>query len=544
MANLQDTAGDIMLMEPDRFCSGTVALIDSLPPELLACIFEMAQIMSLSSGGLARLRRFPFIVSQVSRFWRHVALGCGMLWCDVDISPPWTRLDGLVFYLERSKSCLIDLTLIIPSSQNDLDVSNVDDLLSILNLQYHRCRTINISGTLHKIAPAVMKILTSMHLGQYPNMERIVVEGSDRDSGLDVGHPDSQIFISGAPKLADVRLGGIGLLYFQPPLGTVTELHLAREKRSISFNDFSRMLKACSALKTLAIYDDLVSDWPTPLQVHNVPSLRHLHIYGNMLSVSQLLLSVSAPDLEALSIAPVVASDLKLMCAEGKRNNKPWFPVLRSLTLAPPHPSAMKAVSVASECFPTTQLLILPNFYSESLVETFGLKANSLDGTHWPHLDGLAIREIQEKNEAAVYSLIESRRVAGDPLNKIYLDAVSIKRMTRLKWLEDQMLVVEADPWGQQQSNALHAYDRDRFYGESKRVILFFSSHSKGISSLHRNPLKLHSICHKRRRAGPHLILIYRVTACEPLQHRHINVVQSLPHLKVTKSPNARNISK
>lgn len=462
MVNLQDNVGDNM--EPDRVYSGTVTSIDSLPPELLACIFEMAQMMSLPSGGLARFRRFPFIVSQVSRFWRHVTLGCAVLWCNVDISPPWTRLAGLVFYLERSKSCLIDLTLTIPSSQDDLDVLNVDDLLSIVNLQYHRCRTINISGTVHKIAPAVMKILTSMHLGQYPNMERIVVEGSERDSGLDMSHPHSQIFISGAPKLADVRLGGIGLLYFQPPLGTVTELHLAREKRSISFSDFSRMLKACRTLTTLAIYDDLVSDWPTPLQVHNVPSLRHLHIYGNMLSVSQLLLSVSAPDLEALSIAPVVASDLKLMCAEGKRDNKPWFPVLRSLTLAPPHPDAMKAISVASECFPTTQLLILPNFYPEFLVETLGPKSNGLDGTHWPHLDGLAIREIQEKNEAAVYSLIESRRATGDPLNKIYLDVVSIKRMTRLKWLEDQMLVVEADPWGRRQSNALHAYDRDRFY--------------------------------------------------------------------------------
>ena len=82
----------------------------------------------------------------------------------------------------------------------------------------------------------------------------------------------------------------------------------------------------------------------------------------------------------------------------------------------------------------------------------------------WPELDGLAVRDIDD--QGVLYEFIQDRQRLGVPLRGLYLDPLSMSRMTRIDWLKDQLsVVVEADPWKIQFQNAFYCNEEDRFLG-------------------------------------------------------------------------------
>jgi len=445
---------------PDSSDGQKATLADELPPEILVYIFEMAQNTFLPSEE-DLLWRFPLVLGMVSQYWRQVAYGAPMLWSNVNISHD-RDLDGLQVYLGRSKDVPIDLHATYDGTYapGERDVSM---LIGILRLHYPRCRSIRLSSeTPDKITAEVMSILGSMCEGRYPMLQRFHVEGFDTGEGS-----EPRAIVADALNLTNVRLRGLGLTYCRPPLTAATELHLAISTGTIPYAYFYGMLGSCQSLITLCVYDDLVFGWPTNLRtVHDMPSLRYLRIFGNMLGVSQLLLSISAPCLEELTIAPVVMSDLDIL-HEGASRNAPRFPALKSLTLAPAHADAMEStLSLANTCFPGIKLLILPNYYKVSFIESF--KTGELNPSEqlWPELDGLAVRDIDERQDQVVlYEFIKFRQSLGVPLRTLYLDSSSIPRMTRMDWLKDRLSVVEADPWKIQCQNAFYCNEEDRFLG-------------------------------------------------------------------------------
>ena len=113
--------------------------------------------------------------------------------------------------------------------------------------------------------------------------------------------------VADAVNLTSVRLRGLGLSYCRPPLTAVTQLHLAASNCPILYTDFSKMLRSCRSLVTLCVYENFDRGWPTDFHdTYDMPFLRYLRIFGGMLEVSDFLLSMSAPDLEELTIAPIV----------------------------------------------------------------------------------------------------------------------------------------------------------------------------------------------------------------------------------------------
>ena len=48
------------------------------------------------------------------------------------------------------------------------------------------------------------------------------------------------------------------------------------------------------------------------------------------------------------------------------------------------------------------------------------------------------------------YEFVQFCQSLGAPLRSLYLDPLSMSRMTRMEWLKDQLSVVEADPWEKQ----------------------------------------------------------------------------------------------
>ena len=430
-----------------------VSLANELPAELLVDIFEMAQNMFVPLEKDLSWR-FPLVLGEVSRYWRQVAYGAPTLWSNVDIS---LRRDlcGLQVYLGRSKDFPIDLDITFTLTVSQRCVST---LIGILQPHYRRCRSIRVkSESYYEFTTEISSILDSMCKGHYPMLQHICVEGFDSEEGFDISRVVQPFaVVADAVNLTSVHLRGLGLSYCRPPLTAVTQLHLAVSNHPILYTDFSKMLRSCRSLVTLCVYDDFVLEWPTDLNdIHDMPFLRHIRIFGNMLEVSDFLLSISAPDLERLTIAPIVLGDLTKLSRE--TSNAPRFPALKSLTLTPAHGVSM-IIALANACFPGIKLLILPNFNKLSFVGSFKTTDSR---PFWPELDGLAVRHVDDRG--ALYEFVQDRHRLGVPLRSLYLDPLSISRMTRMDWLKDQLSVVEADLWKTQCDESFYRDEETRF---------------------------------------------------------------------------------
>ena len=426
---------------------GQKALANELPAELLVHIFEMAQNM-FSPLQQHLSWRFPLVLGKVSRYWRQVAYGAPTLWSKVDVSL-CRDLGGLQIYLGKSKDSPIDLNITFTPTLSQRDTST---LIGILQPHYRRCRSITVKSDIsYESTTQISSILGSMCKGHYPMLQHIYVDGMEIDM-------DGPLFaiVADAVNLTSVRLRGLGLIYCRPPLTAVTELHLAVLTQPMLYLDFSKMLRSCRSLVTLCVYDDFVRGWPAGLHdTYDMPFLRDLRIFGGMLEVSDFLLSISAPDLEGLTIAPIVLGDLTRLRRE--ISNAPRFPALKSLTLAPAH-GKLATVADANACFPSIKLLILPNYnkLSDRSFETTDSRP------FWPELDGLAVRDIDEPD--LLYEFVRYRQGLGVPLRSLYLDPLSMSRMTRIEWLKDQLSLVEADPWKIQRE--------DSFYRDGETLFL------------------------------------------------------------------------
>jgi hypothetical protein len=193
-----------------------------------------------------------------------------------------------------------------------------------------------------------------------------------------------------------------------------------------------------------------------------MPRLRHLRIFGSMSGVSELLLLISAPDLEELTIAPITRHGLSKFFRENPNN--PKFPTLKSLTLAPLHASAnWLALILASACFPGIGSLILPN--KQLLRASFFTEDGA---SRWSRLHCLAVRDIGGgHDESMLCDFVKYRQRLGTPLRTLYMDSLSVSRMTRMDWLKDQLTVVEADPWKIQCRDGFYSGEEHWFTGGS-----------------------------------------------------------------------------
>ncbi|EDR10539.1 uncharacterized protein LACBIDRAFT_325236 [Laccaria bicolor S238N-H82] len=391
-------------------------------------------------------RRFPFVLGKVSRYWRQVTYGVATLWSNVDVTTIDEDLDSLQFYLGRSKDSPIDLKItILPT------LSPISPLIGILQPHYRRCRSIRVTSQLfHAFPGLVLKLLVSMCQGHYAMLQHICVEGEDVRL-----RPEPWAIVADAVNLTSVRLRGLGLKYCRPPLTAVTQLHMAASDHQIlEYTDFSKMLQSCRSLVTLCVYDDFILKWPTdPHDTYDMPFLRYVRIFGDFSGVSQLLLSISAPDLEELTIASIVLGDLTKLRRETR--NAPRFPALKSFTLAPRDDDGMLLTTVAdaNACFPGIKLLILPDYDGLSFAKSFITTDSWL---FWPELNGLAVRDIDDQD--LLYEFVQYRQRLGVPLRSLYLDSGSMSRLTRMEWLKDQLSVVEADPWQMQCEDAPFLY--------------------------------------------------------------------------------------
>ncbi|KAJ7239201.1 hypothetical protein B0H12DRAFT_1326693 [Mycena haematopus] len=98
----------------------TNSAVHRLPPEILAEIFQICVAEDISHYSTLNTRKAPWVLGQIRRSWRTVALSTPRLWCHIDIvlEHPTGRVSKymvrlLRLFLERSGSC--PLTFLVAS---------------------------------------------------------------------------------------------------------------------------------------------------------------------------------------------------------------------------------------------------------------------------------------------------------------------------------------------------------------------------------------------------------------------------------------------
>ncbi|KAG6914927.1 hypothetical protein DXG01_014390 [Tephrocybe rancida] len=426
--------------------------IGSLPPELLCQIFQLASHLE-STGSKRpwshpdRRRAFRTTVSQVSGHWRDVALETPLLWTDIDISPPWS-FSGICLALSRAKTCPLSINLTVPGIAfgNLLTPcivnSSASILCDIIAPHIRRCRKLVIKGDFGQLEPLFIAIMKTIHRSDTPLLKQLVIH--PRGVRHLATEAEAHSFVHGVPVLTHLRVTS-AMVPSLPPLGNLISLHLtAGDRRALDQAGFATISSSCPQLETLAIYDDAIDGpWP-PEATFSFPALRSLQIYGSFMSVSELLRTVQAPLLAALVIAPFAANDLTEY--RGHETFSPSkFSALRSLTLSPMRPSGVALLGEAAECFPTVELVMIPNLHSESFRDVF--TGPNMD-LMWPDLKAVALRNVDCASMERLLAVMACREAAGRPLETLYLDHHSIERVASMAArLPRGLNVLEYDIW-------------------------------------------------------------------------------------------------
>jgi hypothetical protein len=219
-------------------------------------------------------------------------------------------------------------------------------------------------------------------------------------------------------------------------------------------------ISQCPLLETLAIYGHLEAQMDVEPLV--LPYLRSLEFCGDTPAVADVLLAVSAPSLESLVIVPFYMVDLKeLHRQEGLGPKR--YATLKSLTLAPHdyYSSLDELLKLASECFPDVVDITLIARVSDFLIE--GL-ANTDGAVIFPNMQSLALRNLYSPQQEALCSLVAFRNSRDKPLQTLYLDKASIRRMSNLQQLRDAVEVVELDKWSILRRGSLFCDEEDKIF--------------------------------------------------------------------------------
>ncbi|KAF9524220.1 hypothetical protein CPB83DRAFT_820420 [Crepidotus variabilis] len=461
--------------------------VSSLPEEVLTLILNTLHLAEDHTDPKARLS-VPRLASQVCSYWRFIALQNSLWWSCIYVTPPW-RFEQLKMHLERSKECTLDMTISVrrpylsedegkdtsnPTSPPELTIEKFESLGPILFPHFSRCRSLTLDGVF-RVAPNFMSFfMESLTKLAMPHLESFT---SDCEFlFIPKEYTSRTPLFTSAPRLHDLRLGGMSAASYAPPLTNITSLHLSRvtDNHPVSFSELAQLLTSCQSLTLLAIYDDLLNNWDAAgtITTCTVPKLESLFILGNMLSVSELLLFLDAPNLWELVIAPVIGGDLTLLLSQLQEDREKCiktsrFPKLTKLTLAPAYCDAFNdALPSASTCFPKVETVIFANVYYREFIESFTDKSLIL----FPHLLDLGLSDVGESDVcAAIRQVVEFRKKYHASIRRVLIDTESARALgcglDDISIWGSHAKVEVADLWEDQRKKAMYTHTKDLFVG-------------------------------------------------------------------------------
>ncbi|KAF8424448.1 hypothetical protein L210DRAFT_3568080 [Boletus edulis BED1] len=301
-------------LEPHTFLAfvppkGDVCLINNLPPELLGHIFELGSaddgiedIPPKDDRKMANAKDihdhdaevkedeneegdkeefgdkdessqvslpFRFVVPQVCRHWRNIAMSTPALWTTIEVTsatrPPYEAVSML---LERSKSLPIDLYLYcafykVKDDMEPLSDADLRFLFAMLIPHIHRWQTIVVSL---RVCQLMYTFLCAVSDPAIPAAPRLTaVELYDYE---DIAHFDNSpypsiskhltLFGGSAPLLTTIVLWGVHVDWDQPWISSASnlaDLELAFHSEDVrpSWAQISTILRSPSALQKLTL---------------------------------------------------------------------------------------------------------------------------------------------------------------------------------------------------------------------------------------------------------------------------------------------------
>ena len=404
---MSEAAGPQVVREP--------ASISSLPPELLAVIFELALI---SKRRVQYKLPFEVVLSHVCSFWRAVAIATPSLWRRIDIYS--SRPDCAVSYLQRSGSLmLLDIRVDIYSADKRILIKSVrkrDALIrSVVNTlvdHIHRARSLFLLTCFELTA---LKLLSHLHDSVAPHLQRL---------RMNIGHPATI-----GPRTAGFKaFKGLPQLTFLEtdlpdcvPLSlqnlTTLHLHTLTDTLNLSYQSFFAMITAPPSLCNLSIQGCLkASLWPVNGAEFPMNNLKALRLpYDSLLSV-RILLAISAPNLVSLWLGSSFENYGQYFNSSGPGK----FPALKYLTIPSYDFSYNSHFPLA---FPTVTHLYLPYVNLHYSGDT---RFKTTFGSLWRQLDTLVTGLIRQKQthkfHSDVCNFLPLRRNAGYPIRQLLVD--------------------------------------------------------------------------------------------------------------------------
>jgi hypothetical protein len=417
-----------MNVENEPICAnmaGSLSQIKTLPNELLSAIFRAG---SQSKAASVFGPPFPLLVSRVNRHWRAVALNSPNIWCNIQVWFISTRsIKWMQLWLERSKSCLVDIAFNIPpgvSSIMDVTDDHVPDqsLQASIKCHAHRWRrliicadsTHSISGVIGTLDDSLLSCLQEFHL----HLRR----------AQHWQHVHEPIFVNA--KTLSLRSLKFCRSYFTclPNFTNLTYLEITRRLPSLYV--FRGMISASPGLTHLVLRESRFSpSFESLAEPIHAPSLRFLAfgVSSNELAQSHYLIqSLSMPNLECLMI-----------CMTGHYNphclrvTPSKFSGLQTLQLrAFNFPTRMRAVGLFST-FPkithlqlidtTGAIYLLKNIHGRGANDVFDEPTgnSTSDDLRWPGLNVVTFGGLAGCDCEDLASTILETIKAGTPLRKI-----------------------------------------------------------------------------------------------------------------------------
>jgi hypothetical protein len=429
----------------------------NLPSETLSAIFEAG--LDEASHPTSRAQAFlecshdplpiPFemLVSAVSRRWRNVALQMPRLWTNlwINFAQPTRGLHDL--YLYRSKTSLLDITL-IPFGRHKPDFSHADDVGACF--KQHMELLIPHVGRWRKLV--IQRAFTGGFTEQYSILTHLYAPALETLEADIHTQPqlDMEVFSGGAPRLSSVVLYGP---YFRPPPGTIKYLSLSYIGPPISHGQFSQLIRPMSSLTHLMMELTVFEDTNIPSIA--LPSVISLDIGQSDLSGHSVdvLRFLDLPAVEKLTFRGYSYDMIRVVAQNGR-----LYPSVTSLTMT----RISQDINHAHrDNTPVTInfMSLLPNVRDvtfqggDSTPILHALHDHQSTNTPlWPHLFAITVTPAIKARVSLkmqmwdyVVKIVESRLQLGTPISHITLSSQIIGRISskQQQWLRGQVTLIE-----------------------------------------------------------------------------------------------------
>ncbi|KAF7356428.1 F-box domain-containing protein [Mycena venus] len=423
--------------------SQTRDYICNIPPELLAAIFQTAQRASEVDDRrlgeeeedfaprCALQTRVEVLVSHVNVYWRDVALNTRVLWRYINVGPHESA-DKIRVYMARSGPCTplhlrLDLREAIPA---------LTEILDLVFQQLDRWERFIIHSN---IETSKIPVVSRLYDTCAPSLEHLglCIHDIDSENLASVRRTDfEQILTQGCPRLTVLRLRGLSMHFFRPPLSNVTTLYLEQTRGLfLGYQCFKNLLTAAPALAHLSIHDTIIDEWEDSWPVDSVDDIPLPNLVALRLSIpgtlqhifSDILISISAPRLISLVLKEVGQIHLDRFLQLPAASTK--FPVLSSLTFCDFDYQSAERLALMCAAFPN------------SIASVPG----SPDGEPWPGLQTLSTN-LDPDDLQLTRDAVERRQRIGCPLRFLCVSGIEEEEIDEdeeeiWEWLEENLTV-------------------------------------------------------------------------------------------------------